>query len=51
MVGNQVVSNMFDFSTCNHMARFVLTNDGIEDPGSYFFDPGCDGVFMICIDT
>jgi hypothetical protein len=22
--GNQVVSTMFDFDTCNHMVRFVL---------------------------
>jgi hypothetical protein len=51
MVGNQVVSTMFDFNTCNRMVRFVLTNDGIEGPGSHCFDPGCDGVFMICIDT
>jgi len=26
---------MFDFNACNHMARFILTNDGIEDPGSH----------------
>ena len=24
MTGNQVVSTMFDFNTCNHMVRFVL---------------------------
>ena len=24
MTGNQVVSTMFDFDTCNHMVRFVL---------------------------
>jgi hypothetical protein len=51
MTGNQVVSTMFDFSTCNHMARFIASGDGIEDPGSHLFDPGCDGVCMICIDT
>jgi hypothetical protein len=51
MIGNQVVSTMFDFNTYNHMARFVLRDDINEDPGSYHFDPGCDGVFMICIDT
>jgi hypothetical protein len=51
MTGNQVVSTMFNFNTCNRMVRFVLTDDGIEDPGSYHFGPGCDGVFMICIDT
>jgi hypothetical protein len=49
MTGNQVVSTMFDFSTCNHMARFVLSGDGIEDPGSHLFDPGCDGICMICM--
>ena len=51
MTDNQVVSTMFDFNTYNHMARFVLMNDGIEDPGYSHFGPGCDGVFMICIDT
>jgi hypothetical protein len=24
MTGNQVVSTMFDFDTCNHMVRFIL---------------------------
>jgi hypothetical protein len=42
---------MFDFNTCNHMARFVIRDDGNEYPGSYHFDPGCDRVFMIFIDT
>jgi hypothetical protein len=51
MVGNQVVYTMFDFNTYNHMVRFVLTDDGIEDPRSHCLDPGCDGMFMICIDT
>jgi hypothetical protein len=51
MTGNQVVSTMFDFSTCNHMARFILRDDGNEDPRSYDFGLGCDGVFMIYIDT
>ena len=51
MISNQVVSTMFDFNNCNQMARFVLRDDGNEDLGSYHFDPGCDGVFMICIDT
>jgi hypothetical protein len=51
MTGNQVVSTMFDFDTCNHMARFVLSDDGIEDHVSHLFGPGCDGVFMTCIDT
>jgi hypothetical protein len=51
MAGNQVVSTMFDFSTCNRMARFILTDDGIEDTRSHYFDLGCDGVFTICIDT
>ena len=51
MTNNQVVSTMFDFNTCNRMVRFVLTDDGIEDPGSHCFDLGCVGMFMICIDT
>jgi hypothetical protein len=42
---------MFEFNTYNHMLRFVLTDDGIEGPGYHCFDPSCDGVFMICIDT
>jgi hypothetical protein len=42
---------MFDFNTCNHMARFVRLGDRIEDPGSHLFYPGCDGVCMICIGT
>jgi hypothetical protein len=46
MTGNQVVSTMFDFDTYNHMARFVLRDDGNEDPGSHHISPGCDGVFM-----
>jgi hypothetical protein len=33
------------------MARFILTDDGIEDPGYCHFGPGCDGVFMIYINT
>jgi hypothetical protein len=37
MTGNQVVSTMFDFDTCNHMVRFVLLGDGIEDPGSCLY--------------
>jgi hypothetical protein len=48
MTGNQVVSTMFDFDTCNHMVRFVLLGDGIEDPGSHLFGPGCDGICIIC---
>jgi hypothetical protein len=51
MTDNQVVSTMFDFNTYNHMVIFVLTDDGIEDPGSHHLGPGCNGVFMICIDT
>ena len=51
MTSNQVVSTMFDFDTCNHMARFLLLDDGIEDPGSHLSGPGHDGAFMICIDT
>jgi hypothetical protein len=46
MNGNQVVSTMFDFDTCNHMARFLLQNDGNEDFGSHHISPGCDGLFM-----
>ena len=30
MTGNQVVSTMFDFNTCNHMVRFVLWVMGLE---------------------
>jgi hypothetical protein len=37
MIGNQVVSAMFDFDTCNHMVRFVLLGDEIEDPGYHPF--------------
>ena len=51
MIGNQVVSTIFGFNTFNHMARFVLRDDGNEDPRSYHFGPGCEGVFMIHIDT
>jgi hypothetical protein len=51
MTGNQVVSTMFNFNTCNRMVRFVLRDDGDEDPGSHHSGPGCDEVFMICIDT
>jgi hypothetical protein len=46
MTGNQVVSTMFDFDTCNHMARFVLRDDGNEDPGSHHLTPGCDIIFI-----
>jgi hypothetical protein len=46
MTGNQVVSTMFDFDTCNHMDRFVLWDDGNEDPGYLHIGPGCDGVFI-----
>jgi hypothetical protein len=42
---------MFEFGTCNHMVRFTILGDGIEDPGFHIFYPGCDGVCMICIDT
>jgi hypothetical protein len=42
---------MFDSDTCNHMVRFVLKDDENGDPGSHHSDPGCDGLFMICIDT
>jgi hypothetical protein len=51
MTGNQVVSTMFDFNTCNCTVRFVLTDDEIEDPGSHHLGPGYDGVFLIYIDT
>jgi hypothetical protein len=52
MTGNQVVSTMFDFDTCNHMVRFVLSSGGIEDPGYFLIDPGCVGVYSVyyCID-
>ena len=30
MTGNQVVSTMFDFDTCNHMVRFVLWVIGLK---------------------
>ena len=30
MTGNQVVSTMFDFDTCNHMVRFVLWLMGLK---------------------
>ena len=30
MTGNQVVSTVFDFSTCNHMVRFVLWVMGLK---------------------
>jgi hypothetical protein len=46
MTGNQVVSTMFNFDTCNHMDIFVLQDDGNEYPGSRHVDPGCDGVFI-----
>jgi hypothetical protein len=46
MTVNQVVSTMFDFNTCTHMAIFVLRDDRNEYPGSCHFDQGCDGVFM-----
>ena len=48
MTGNQVVSTMFDFDTCNHMVRFVLQGGGDEDPGYFLIDPGCVGVYSIC---
>jgi hypothetical protein len=48
MTNNQVVSTMFDFSTCNHMVRFVLSGDGIEDPRSHLFDLVCDRICIIC---
>jgi hypothetical protein len=41
MTGNQVVSTMFDLNTCNHMARFVLRDDVIENPGSHHIGLGC----------
>jgi hypothetical protein len=46
MTGNQVVSTMFDFNICNRMDRFILWDDGNEDPGYFHIDLGCDGVFM-----
>ena len=47
MTCNQVVYTMFDFNTCNHMVRFILLGDGIKDPESHLFDPGCDGICII----
>jgi hypothetical protein len=46
MTGTQVVSTMFDFNTCNHMASFVLRDDGNEDPRSHHISPGYHGVFI-----
>jgi hypothetical protein len=37
MTGNQVVSAMFNFNTGNHMVRFILLGDEIEDPGYHLF--------------
>jgi hypothetical protein len=51
MTGNQVVSTMFEFNTCNRMASFILMDEGIEDFVSPHIGPSCDGIFMICIDT
>ena len=52
MTGKQVVSTMFDFDTCNHMVRFVLSGDGIKDLGYFLTGPGCVGVYSVycCID-
>ena len=44
MIGNQAVSTMFEFDTCNHMVRFVLLGKEIEDFGCFLHSPGCDGV-------
>jgi hypothetical protein len=33
MIGNQVVSTMFDIKSSIHMARFVPHRDWDEDPG------------------
>jgi hypothetical protein len=33
MIGNQVVSTIFDIKTSIHMTRFVLHWDWDEDPG------------------
>jgi hypothetical protein len=49
MTDNQVVSTMFDFSTCIRMVRFLLWNGGDEDPGSFLTDLGCVGVYSYCI--
>jgi hypothetical protein len=46
MTGNQVVSTMFDFNTCNHMVRFVLRDDRNEHPGPYL---GFNGVFIFVL--
>jgi len=37
MTDNQVVSTMFDFNMCNHMVRFILSGNEIEDPISNIF--------------
>jgi hypothetical protein len=50
MIGNQVVSTMFDINTCIHMDRIIPVRDRDEDPGNflgtyqcYVPNPGCDG--------
>jgi hypothetical protein len=47
MIGNQVVSTMFDIKSSIHMARFIPHRDWDEDPGlgslCYLLFPGCDG--------
>ena len=52
MIGNQVVSTMFDFNKCICMVRFILQSDGDEDPGYFLKDTGCVGVYLVycCID-
>jgi hypothetical protein len=46
MTDNQVVSTMFYFNTCNQIDRFVLRDNGNENPGYYHMNPGCDGLFI-----
>jgi hypothetical protein len=47
MAGNQVVSTMFDFNTCNHMVRFLLWAMRLKTLDIVLSDPGCDGVCII----
>ena len=45
MTSNQVVLPMFDFNTYICMVRFILWSGGDEDPGYFFIDSGCIGVY------
>jgi hypothetical protein len=49
MIGNQVVSTLFDFNTCIRVVRLVLSSGGDEDPESFLTDSSFDGVYsMYC---